>query len=67
MPMINGVGKPAGVRCLHLKSNMDCALFGKPERPAVCASFAAEVAWCGTTPQEAHAKIKAFEAESQPT
>ncbi|MEE4465596.1 YkgJ family cysteine cluster protein, partial [Azotobacter chroococcum] len=30
------LGKPAGERCLHLSVDNLCALFDKPERPAVC-------------------------------
>jgi Fe-S-cluster containining protein len=46
-------GKPAGVRCLHLSIDMLCAIFGKPERPAVCGQFLAGVEVCGDTPDEA--------------
>lgn len=46
-------GKPAGVRCLHLSADLRCALFGRPERPAVCAAFAADPAVCGNDRQEA--------------
>lgn len=47
------LGKPAGVPCVHLLDNMDCALFGQPERPAVCESFKAMADVCGTNQQEA--------------
>src|SRR5436190_23494428 len=32
-------GKPAGIPCVQLLPDMRCALFGQPERPAVCASL----------------------------
>src|SRR5688572_22135576 len=32
-------GKPAGVRCIHLTSDLRCALFGQPERPRVCSGL----------------------------
>lgn len=40
-------GKPAGVRCAHLTEDNKCALFGKPERPAVCRTFQPDPEWCG--------------------
>jgi Fe-S-cluster containining protein len=46
-------GKPAGVRCIHLMEDYKCALFGKPERPAVCGDFRAETLFCGTNRDEA--------------
>ena len=49
MPM----GKPAGVVCLHLMSDMRCAIFGQPERPAVCARFKAMNDVCGSSKTEA--------------
>jgi hypothetical protein len=46
-------GKPAGVRCAQLTADNQCAIFGRPERPAVCASLRAEPEMCGT--DRAHA------------
>jgi hypothetical protein len=46
-------GKPAGERCLHLSVANLCALFGLPERPAVCGAFAADPQVCGTSNDEA--------------
>ena len=46
-------GKPAGVRCIHLTYDYRCALFGKPERPEVCALFRAEALFCGSNREEA--------------
>lgn len=40
-------GKPAGVRCVHLSPEYLCGLFGRPERPAVCAGFKADGQLCG--------------------
>ncbi|HEU4670679.1 MAG TPA: YkgJ family cysteine cluster protein [Dyella sp.] len=40
-------GKPAGVRCVQLDEANRCRLFGRPERPAVCASLRPEPAMCG--------------------
>jgi hypothetical protein len=46
-------GKPAGERCLHLNVENLCALFGKPERPAVCGGFKAGVDVCGNDRDDA--------------
>lgn len=40
-------GKPAGVRCAQLTVDNRCAIFGQPERPAVCSRLRAEPAMCG--------------------
>ena len=47
-------GKPAGVRCIHLGDDHRCALFGRPERPAVCNSLRASVEMCGETARDAY-------------
>lgn len=47
-------GKPAGVRCVQLTDDDLCALFGKPERPAICNSFGASMEMCGTSALEAY-------------
>ena len=39
-------GKPAGVRCIHLSDDFLCAIFGRPERAAVCSGFKAEAEVC---------------------
>lgn len=46
-------GKPAGERCLHLSVANLCALFGLPERPAVCVAFSADPQVCGSSSDEA--------------
>ena len=46
-------GKPAGVRCLHLTTDNRCALFGKPERPAVCISLRPSEEMCGKSNEAA--------------
>jgi Fe-S-cluster containining protein len=40
-------GKPAGVRCAQLDAESGCRLFGRPERPAVCASLQPSEEMCG--------------------
>ena len=46
-------GKPAGVRCIHLSAEYLCALFGRPEWPAVCVGFAADESVCGDSRETA--------------
>jgi len=46
-------GKPAGVACLHLSAGYRCLIYTSPERPAVCARFAAEPDACGQTREHA--------------
>ena len=46
-------GKPAGVRCVQLDEALRCKLFGRPERPAVCASLRPSFAMCGATRADA--------------
>ena len=43
------LGKPAGVRCIQLNEDNLCKLFGKPERPAVCLKFQADVDICSNS------------------
>lgn len=46
-------GKPAGIPCVQLDDAFRCRLFGKPERPAVCASLRASFEMCGAQREEA--------------
>jgi len=41
-------GKPAGVRCVQLADNNLCKIFGRPERPPVCAGLQPSEEMCGT-------------------
>jgi hypothetical protein len=54
-------GKPAGVRCIHLTDDYRCALFGRPERPAICSAFQAEPDICGSCREEALERIRRLE------
>ena len=47
------LGKPAGQRCVQLSLENLCALFGLPERPAVCSAFNADPEVCGDSDQDA--------------
>jgi hypothetical protein len=54
-------GKPAGVRCVQLLADFRCALFGRPERPAVCASLRPIEAMCGLSQADALAYLTRLE------
>ena len=57
-------GKPAGIRCIHLTENNLCGIFHHPDRPQVCADFAAEPTVCGTTRDEALILLTKLENET---
>lgn len=46
-------GKPAGVPCAQLTADLGCAIFGRPERPTVCASLQPSPAMCGESREQA--------------
>ncbi len=46
-------GKAAGQRCINLTIEQRCAIFGQPERPAVCSAFSADPVVCGESAEEA--------------
>jgi hypothetical protein len=60
-------GKPAGIPCVQLLPDYRCALFGKPERPAVCVSLRPTEEMCGTTREEALASLTKLEKLTAPT
>jgi len=60
-------GKPAGVRCVQLTSDLKCALFGRPERPAVCSGFKADPSVCGRDRITALRLLDELEKLSSPT
>ena len=55
-------GKPAGVPCINLTDDLGCALWGDPERPAVCAQFKPEPDICGSSAQDALRTLTLLEA-----
>ncbi|AEF22403.1 YkgJ family cysteine cluster protein [Pseudomonas fulva] len=46
-------GKAAGERCVNLADDNLCSIFGREDRPAVCAAFSADFAVCGNSREEA--------------
>jgi hypothetical protein len=60
------LGKPAGVPCVQLDEALRCRLFGRPQRPAVCANLAPEPDMCGHTREQALRRLGALEARTAP-
>jgi Fe-S-cluster containining protein len=59
-------GKRAGERCVQLLPDMRCAIFGRPERPAFCASLRPSEDMCGVGPADAMARLAALELATRP-
>ena len=59
-------GKPAGVPCVQLDDQLGCRLFGRPERPAFCASLQPEPAMCGASRGDALAALAWLERMTRP-
>jgi sulfur carrier protein ThiS len=59
-------GKPAWVRCVQLTPDNLCRLYGRPERPAICARLKPSPEMCGQTAAEAYAMLAALERATQP-
>ena len=59
-------GKPAGVACVQLDERARCKLFGRPERPAFCASLRPGPEMCGGSRGEAMAVLDELERLTRP-
>jgi uncharacterized protein len=59
-------GKRAGERCVQLLPDMRCAIFGRPERPAFCASLRPTEEMCGVSVIDAMARLAALEVATRP-
>jgi hypothetical protein len=59
-------GKPAGVPCVQLDADLRCRLFGKPERPAFCASLRPSMEMCGNDRGQALAFLAGLESATRP-
>jgi hypothetical protein len=66
MPLVDGIAKPAGVRCAQLSEDNRCLIFGRPERPAVCASLRPTPEMCGTTREHAMRWLVTLEQTTRP-
>lgn len=61
------LGKAAGVPCVQLDEVLRCRLFGRPERPAVCASLMPSAVMCGESAPQAMAWLGRLEAATAPS
>lgn len=59
-------GKPAGIPCVQLDDAYRCRLFGRPERPAFCASLRPEPGMCGDDRDDALQRIAILELATLP-
>ncbi|KAF1722910.1 zinc/iron-chelating domain-containing protein [Pseudoxanthomonas mexicana] len=59
-------GKPAGGPCVQLDEALRCRLFGRPERPAFCATLKPGPDMCGASRQEAMALLAALDRATAP-
>jgi uncharacterized protein len=59
-------GKPAGMPCVQLDDDLRCRLFGRPERPAFCASLRPQLDMCGTSREQAMASLSLLELATRP-
>jgi hypothetical protein len=59
-------GKPAGVRCVQLLADFRCAIFGRADRPAVCASLRPMADICGVTRLDALDLLARLELATKP-
>ena len=66
IPGLRGGFKPAGIPCVQLLDDYRCALFGRPERPAVCVSLRPTQDMCGGHRDEAMAYLAALERATEP-
>jgi hypothetical protein len=60
------LGKPAGVRCLHLDESNRCRIFGRPERPGFCSGLQPDADMCGLDANDALHRLNALEAATRP-
>ncbi len=67
MPVVDGVSKPAGVRCVQLDDDLRCRIFGHPDRPAVCASLQPSPDMCGDSREQALRWLGHLERDTSPT
>jgi hypothetical protein len=59
-------GKPAGIPCVQLDDALRCRLFGRPGRPAFCASLRPAPDMCGASGGEAMETLRLLELATAP-
>lgn len=67
MPVVDGIAKAAGVRCVQLTADNACAIFGHPERPSVCGSLQPSEEMCGGSREQAMRWLGWVERETSPS
>jgi len=58
-------GKPAGIACVNLDDAFSCRLFGRPERPDLCAQLKPERSVCGDNHEHAMQLIELLEIATE--
>ncbi|WP_367848298.1 YkgJ family cysteine cluster protein [Rhodoferax sp. WC2427] len=66
MPVVDGISKPAGVRCVQLDAANLCRIFGQPERPAVCGQLQPARDMCGSSNGHAMRYLTQLEIATRP-
>lgn len=60
-------GKPAGVPCVNLDpADNHCLIWGGPDYPPVCREFSASPWVCGSSREEALARLERLERDTLP-
>jgi hypothetical protein len=59
-------GKPAGVPCTNLTTDLRCSLWGRPERPACCGGLQPSEEMCGDSRERALRWLDVLEEQTQP-
>jgi Fe-S-cluster containining protein len=59
-------GKPAGVRCAQLTAGNRCAIYGRPDRPAVCAGLQPNGEMCAGSVEESFIGLAEMERATHP-
>ncbi len=66
MPVVNGISKAAGQRCVQLDAQNRCKIFGQPGRPAVCSSLQPSELMCGDSREQAMRWLGWMEQQTAP-
>ena len=59
-------GKPAGMACANLASDLRCGLWGQPERPACCSGLQPSEEMCGDSREQALRWLGVLEEQTRP-
>jgi Fe-S-cluster containining protein len=59
-------GKPAGMRCIHLTDNLQCAIYTSPDKPKACAGLKPSEEMCGNSAEDAYAYLMMLEKATAP-